>query len=95
MVYAQLKLELTPGPNVFFPHSIRTGVNKGPAFSLQGGFRKNEKAYAEENLDSPGNFINYKGPGKYNPNYLPTTGSRAPAYSLCPRRAGDKCNFVF
>lgn len=32
--------ESTPGPNAFFPQTTRTGVNKGPAFSLQGGFKK-------------------------------------------------------
>ena len=30
----------TPGPNAFFPQATRTGRTKGPAFSLQGGFKK-------------------------------------------------------
>jgi hypothetical protein len=30
----------TPGPNAFFPQATRTGRNKGPAFSLQSGFKK-------------------------------------------------------
>ncbi|KAJ1564467.1 hypothetical protein HK096_007845, partial [Nowakowskiella sp. JEL0078] len=28
-----------PGPNSFFPQTTRTGSSKGPAFSLQGGWK--------------------------------------------------------
>nr|KAJ3418919.1 hypothetical protein HK105_007667 [Polyrhizophydium stewartii] len=63
--------EQTPGPNKFFPQTTRTGLSKGPAFSLQGGFKK-------------------KGPGKYNPTYIPSKEPKAPAYSIQPRRQPEK-----
>lgn len=75
----------TPGPNAFFPQTTRTGASKGPAFSLQGGYKKDHKPGCVDSFDTPG-------PGKYNPTYFPTKEPKAPAYSMGGRRSGEKSN---
>ncbi|KAI8812797.1 hypothetical protein BJ742DRAFT_752489 [Cladochytrium replicatum] len=70
----------SPGPNKFFPQTTRTGSSNGPAFSLQGNFKK-----TRIDMDTPG-------PGKYNPTYIPAKEPRAPAYSIGGRRNMDKAN---
>ncbi|KAI9204828.1 uncharacterized protein BJ171DRAFT_617784 [Polychytrium aggregatum] len=80
-LYGKLASE-TPGPNAFFPQTTRTGTSKGPAFSLQGGYKKERR---DVDLDTPG-------PGKYNPTYIPTKEAKAPAYSMGGRRNNEKAN---
>ncbi|KAL5033476.1 hypothetical protein RTP6_001437 [Batrachochytrium dendrobatidis] len=77
-------LELTPGPNKFFPQTTRTGLSKGPAFSLQA------TDASEADCDTLGKDT--PGPGKYNPTYIPSKESKAPAYSIQPRRQTEKIN---
>ncbi|OAJ37471.1 hypothetical protein BDV3_000451 [Batrachochytrium dendrobatidis] len=84
------KKELTPGPNKFFPQTTRTGLSKGPAFSLQGGFKKRATDASEADCDTLGKDT--PGPGKYNPTYIPSKESKAPAYSIQPRRQTEKIN---
>ncbi|KAJ3249391.1 Outer dense fiber protein 3-like protein 2 [Chytriomyces hyalinus] len=82
----------TPGPNAFFPQTTRTGASKGPAFSLQGGFKKGGQ---EGNPDDPTKETgegDTPGPGKYNPTYIPTKEPKAPAYSMGGRRNNEKLN---
>eukprot|EP00842_Homolaphlyctis_polyrhiza_P004832 jgi/Hompol1/534/HPOL_002533-RA len=83
--------EQTPGPNKFFPQTTRTGLSKGPAFSLQGGFKKKAEADAiASDWDTLGKDT--PGPGKYNPKYIPSKEPKAPAYSIQPRRQPEKIN---
>ncbi|KAJ3063332.1 hypothetical protein HDU98_000844, partial [Podochytrium sp. JEL0797] len=83
----------TPGPNAFFPQTTRTGASKGPAFSLQGGFKKgHEGGEGEEGKSGDVCDVDTPGPGKYNPTYIPTKEPKAPAYSMGGRRNNDKLN---
>ncbi|KAJ3214102.1 hypothetical protein HDU67_002058 [Dinochytrium kinnereticum] len=97
----------TPGPNAFFPQTTRTGASKGPAFSLQGGFKKGRNELPVETFTiNPNNAANgdtasrrgeisdvdTPGPGKYNPTYIPSKEPRAPAYSMGGRRNNEKLN---
>ncbi|KAI8809560.1 hypothetical protein BJ742DRAFT_708481 [Cladochytrium replicatum] len=82
----------SPGPNKFFPQTTRTGSSNGPAFSLQGNFKKT-RSTAQSDLKLTTMCL---GPGKYNPTYIPAKEPRAPAYSIGGRRNMDKGsqNFV-
>ncbi|KAI9331964.1 hypothetical protein BDR26DRAFT_869757 [Obelidium mucronatum] len=84
----------TPGPNAFFPQTTRTGASKGPAFSLQGGFKKGgqEGEGGEEGKAGDIGDADTPGPGKYNPTYIPTKEPKAPAYSMGGRRNNEKLN---
>ncbi|KAI8928857.1 hypothetical protein BC831DRAFT_446924 [Entophlyctis helioformis] len=82
--------EQTPGPNKFFPQTTRTGISKGPAFSLQGGFKKKDADAVASDWDTLGKDT--PGPGKYNPTYIPSKEPKAPAYSIQPRRQYEKPN---
>ncbi|KAJ3291315.1 hypothetical protein HDU79_002495 [Rhizoclosmatium sp. JEL0117] len=84
----------TPGPNAFFPQTTRTGASKGPAFSLQGGFKKGGHEGDAEGEGKTGDSGegDTPGPGKYNPTYIPTKEPKAPAYSMGGRRNNDKLN---
>ncbi|KAJ3311717.1 T-complex protein 1 subunit epsilon [Boothiomyces sp. JEL0838] len=93
--------EKTPGPNKFFPQTTRTGLSKGPAFTLRGGYNKKGTAIAKKETtkgkkgeqpewDSLGKDT--PGPGKYYPQYIPSKEPRAPAYSISPRRQNEKIN---
>ncbi|KAJ3053547.1 hypothetical protein HK097_003976 [Rhizophlyctis rosea] len=89
----------TPGPNAFFPQTTRTGASKGPAFSLQGGYKKERAASAGSDRDGkqgdePEPLVDgdTPGPGKYNPTYISAKEPRAPAYSMGGRRSSDKQN---
>ncbi|KAI9105927.1 hypothetical protein DFS34DRAFT_36411 [Phlyctochytrium arcticum] len=75
----------TPGPNAFFPQTTRVGRSQGPAFSLQGGFKKERKDGVQSLTDT-----NTPGPGKYNPAFIPSREPKAPAYSIGGRRTSDK-----
>ncbi|KAI8913136.1 hypothetical protein DFJ77DRAFT_68904 [Powellomyces hirtus] len=77
----------TPGPNVFFPQTTRVGRSQGPAFSLQGGYKKGTPGggTGEGEMDTPG-------PGKYNPAYVASREAKAPAYSMGGRRSSEKKN---
>ncbi|KAJ3333868.1 hypothetical protein HDU76_002194 [Blyttiomyces sp. JEL0837] len=87
----QLAASETPGPNAFFPQTTRTGASKGPAFSLQGGFKKDRQ---DEDSSKRGDIgdVDTPGPGKYNPTYIPSKEPRAPAYSMGGRRNNEKLN---
>ncbi|KAI8840922.1 hypothetical protein BC829DRAFT_16929 [Chytridium lagenaria] len=93
----------TPGPNAFFPQTTRTGASKGPAFSLQGGFKKelgigvgggSDTASVTGDGARRGELadVDTPGPGKYNPTYIPSKEPRAPAYSMGGRRNNEKLN---
>ncbi|KAJ3040432.1 hypothetical protein HDV00_010868 [Rhizophlyctis rosea] len=91
----------TPGPNAFFPQTTRTGASKGPAFSLQGGYKKERIGSAISRSEAGGEEVPQEGvwvdgdtpgPGKYNPTYISAKEPRAPAYSMGGRRSSDKQN---
>ncbi|KAI8896934.1 hypothetical protein BC833DRAFT_595507 [Globomyces pollinis-pini] len=83
--------EQIPGPNKFFPQTTRTGLSKGPAFSLHGGYKKKDPSKASAiDWDTPGKDT--PGPGKYYPRYIPSKEPKAPAYSISPRRQTEKAN---
>ncbi|KAJ3167362.1 Outer dense fiber protein 3-like protein 2 [Geranomyces variabilis] len=81
----------TPGPNVFFPQTTRVGRSHGPAFSLQGGYKKGPSRAAEGAGEIAGE-LDTPGPGKYNPAYVASREPKAPAYSMGGRRSADKKN---
>ncbi|KAI8818830.1 uncharacterized protein EV422DRAFT_536982 [Fimicolochytrium jonesii] len=76
------QVRATPGPNAFFPQTTRVGRSKGPAFSLQGGYKKRTTG---GDFDTPG-------PGKYNPTYVAGREPKAPAYSMGGRRSARMTN---
>ncbi|KAJ3161130.1 Outer dense fiber protein 3-like protein 2 [Geranomyces michiganensis] len=81
----------TPGPNVFFPQTTRVGRSHGPAFSLQGGYKKGPSRAAEGAGEITGE-LDTPGPGKYNPAYVASREPKAPAYSMGGRRGAQKKN---
>ncbi|KAH6569755.1 hypothetical protein BASA62_004677 [Batrachochytrium salamandrivorans] len=82
--------EQTPGPNKFFPKTTRKGLSKGPAFSLQGGYKKKDADAIALDWETLGKDT--PGPGKYSPGYISSKEPRAPAYSIQPRRQTEKAN---
>ncbi|KAJ3279509.1 hypothetical protein HK104_001414, partial [Borealophlyctis nickersoniae] len=84
----------TPGPNAFFPQTTRNGTSKGPAFSLQGGYKKDRVLVEDTNEEGVKTVLDVgtPGPGKYNPTYIPAKEPKAPAYSMGGRRTSDKMN---
>ncbi|KND02052.1 uncharacterized protein SPPG_02556 [Spizellomyces punctatus DAOM BR117] len=85
--YEQPNPHETPGPNVFFPQTTRVGRSQGPAFSLQGGYKKARKDGMDNLTDA-----DTPGPGKYNPAYIPSREPKAPAYSIGGRRPTERPN---
>ncbi|KAJ3021760.1 Outer dense fiber protein 3-like protein 2 [Thoreauomyces humboldtii] len=81
----------TPGPNMFFPTTTRIGKSQGPAFSLQGGYKKGSTGADGGGGGQPGE-MDTPGPGKYNPAYVASREPKAPAYSMGGRRSADKKN---
>ncbi|KAJ1566991.1 Outer dense fiber protein 3-like protein 2 [Cladochytrium tenue] len=67
--YDKQQAKETPGPNAFFPQTTRTGTSKGPAFSLQGGYKKSS----------------VDGPAAYSALDPSKIKKSAPAYSLGSR----------
>ncbi|KAJ3306957.1 hypothetical protein HDV03_003282 [Kappamyces sp. JEL0829] len=81
----------TPGPNKFFPQATRTGLSKGPAFSLKGAYRKKEGTKGGKldiwdtfGLDTPVEHVS-PGPAAYNPLSPSKIKKSSPAYSLTSR----------
>ncbi|TPX68251.1 hypothetical protein SpCBS45565_g03304 [Spizellomyces sp. 'palustris'] len=89
--YEQPNPHETPGPNVFFPQTTRVGRSQGPAFSLQGGYKKESKDANVPHLMETAD-ADTPGPGKYNPAYIPSREPKAPAYSIGGRRPTERPN---